>query len=79
MSRRNGSWYEDREKDPDTDRSLFSRIVEGVIVFAVCCFLVKLGVSYILAVRIPLIVISVTLGIIYITYRAYKRRDRDDY
>ena len=79
MSRRNGSWYEDREKDPDTDRSLFSRIVEGVIVFAVCCFLVKLGVSYILAVRIPLIVISVTLGIIYITYRAYKRRDHDDY
>lgn len=79
MSRRNGSWYEDREKDPDTDRSLFSRIVEGVIVFAVCCFLVKLGVSYILAVRIPLIVISVTLSIIYITYRAYKRRDRDDY
>ena len=79
MYRRNGSWYEDREKDPDTDRSLFSRIVEGVIVFAVCCFLVKLGVSYILAVRIPLIVISVTLGIIYITYRAYKRRDRDDY
>ena len=79
MSRRK-NWYEDRKDDPDTDRSLFSRIVEGVIVFVVCCFLVELGVNCILAVRIPLIIIAVIVGIVIISYRAWKwRRDHEDF
>ena len=79
MSRRNRDWLDDRGDDPYTDRGLFGRIVEDVIVFAICCFLVKLGVSYLVSVKIPLIVISVILAIIVIIYRVYRRRDHDDY
>lgn len=79
MSRRNRDWLDDRDDDPYTDRGLFGRIVEDVIIFAICCFLVKLGVSYLVSVKIPLIIISVILAIIVIIYRVYKRRDHDDY
>lgn len=79
MSRRKRGWCEDQKDDPDTDRSLFSRIVEGVIVFVVCCFLVKLGVAYLISVRVPLLIIAVIVGSIVIIYRVCKRRDHDDY
>lgn len=68
------------EKDADTDRSLFSRIVEVVIVFVICCFLVRLGVEYILAVKVPLIIIAVIVGLAVVGWRAYKwRKHHDDY
>ena len=79
MSRRNRDWLDDRDDDLYTDRGLFGRIVEDVIVFCICCFLIKLGVSYLVSVKIPLIIISVILAIIVIIYRVYKRRDHDDY
>lgn len=79
MSRRNRDWLDDRDDDPYTDRGLFGRIVEDVIIFAICCFLVKLGVSYLVSVKIPLIIIAVILAIIVIIYRVYRRRDHDDY
>ena len=68
-----------QDADPDTER-LFGRIVEDVILFAVCCYLVKLGVSFLVSVRIPLLIIAV-LGIIaVITYRVLRWRNRhDDY
>lgn len=79
MSRRNRNWLDDQDDDPYTDRGLFGRIVEDVIIFAICCFLVKLGISYLVSVKIPLIIISVILAIIVIIYRVYKRKDHDDY
>lgn len=79
MSRRNRNWLDERDDDPHTDRSLFGRLVEDVIIFAICCFLVKLGVSYLVSVKIPLIIIAVILAIIVIIYRVYRRRDHDDY
>lgn len=79
MSRRNRDWWGDRDDDPDTDRGLFGRIVEDVIVFAICCFLIKLGVSYLVSVKIPLIIISAILATAVIIYRICKRRDHDDY
>ena len=79
MSRRNRDWLDERDDDPHTDRGLFGRLVEDVIIFAICCFLVKLGVSYLVSVKVPLIVISVILTIIVIIYRVHKRRDHDDY
>lgn len=79
MSRRNRDWLDERDDDPHTDRGLFGRLVEDVIIFAICCFLIKLGVSYLVSVKIPLIIISVILAIIVIIYRVYKRKDHDDY
>ena len=79
MSRRKRSWYEDQKDDPDTDRSLFSKIIEGVIVFVICCFLIEIAVTRILAVRVPLIILTVIVGSIVIIYRVCKRRDHDDY
>ena len=65
------------------EHSLFARIVEdiisSIIVFALCCFLIKLGISYLVAVRVPLIIISVILATIFIIYRVCKWRDHDDY
>ena len=73
-------WNEDDKQDKDeTDRSLFSRFVEGVIVFAICAFLVKLAISYLLEVKIPLIVISVIIAIVYIIWRGHTWRKRNDY
>ena len=69
-----------KDTDAPTERSLFTRIVEGVITFAVCCYLVRLGVNWLISVRIPLIVIAVIVGIGIITYRLWRwRQDRDNY
>ena len=83
MSRRKDRAYwrsEDESEGGDSDRSLLNRLVEAVLTFAVCCFLVKLGVEQILLVRVPLLIIVVCVGIIWITVRTAKWRDRhDDY
>lgn len=71
-----------KEKDKsDTDRGgLFGRLVEGVIVFCICVFALKIAIETLICIRVPLIVIGVTAVIIIIIYRTYKwRRDRDDY
>ncbi len=79
MSRKRRDWMDEREDDPYTERGLFGRIVEDVIIFAICCFLIKLGVSYLVSVKVPLIIISVILATIVIIWRVCKRRDHDDY
>ena len=69
----------EKSSDPDTD-SLLGRIVGDVILFAVCCYLVKLGVCYIVSIRVPLIIIGVIVGISAISLRIYKwRNDHDNY
>jgi len=70
-----------KEKDKsDTDRGLFGKLVEGVIVFCICVFILKIAIETLICIRVPLIVIGVTAVIIIIIYRTYKwRRDRDDY
>lgn len=83
MSRRKDPLYyhpkDDKDED-DTDRSLLARLVEAVLVFAICCFLVKLGVEQILLVRVPLLIIVVSVGIIVLAARAACWRDHhDDY
>lgn len=68
-----------KEIEPDTD-SLLGRIFGNVILFAVCCYLIRLGVCYLVSVRVPLIIIAVIVGIIAITLRVYKwRNDHDSY
>lgn len=68
-----------KDADPDTER-LFGRIVEDVILFAVCCYLVKLGVSFLVSVRIPLLILAVIGIIAVITYRVLRwRKHHDDY
>ena len=68
-----------KEIEPDTD-SLLGRIFVNVILFAVCCYLIRLGVCYLVSVRVPLIIIAVIVGIIAITLRVYKwRNDHDSY
>lgn len=69
------------EKDKsDTDRSLLGRLVEGVIVFCICVFAIKIAIETLICIRVPLIVIGVTVATIVIIYRTWKwRRDRDDY
>lgn len=69
----------DKDKS-DTDRSMFGRFVEGVIVFCICVFAIKIAIETLICIRVPLIVIGVTAAIIVIIYRTWKwRRDRDDY
>ena len=70
-----------KEKDKsDTERGLFGKLVEGVIVFCICVFILKIAIETLICIRVPLIVIGVTAVIIIIIYRTYKwRRDRDDY
>ena len=70
-----------KEKDKsDTDRGLFGKLVEGVIVFCICVFILKIAIETLICIRVPLIVIGVTAVIMIIIYRTYKwRRDRDDY
>lgn len=70
-----------KEKDKsDTDRGLFGKLVEGVIVFCICVFILKIAIETLICIRVPLIVIGVTAVIIIIIYRTYKwRRGRDDY
>ena len=71
---------QEKDSDGNTDRSLFSRIVEGVIVFVICCFLIHLGVEYILAVKVPLLIIAAIVAMIVIIWRVYKwRKHHDDY
>ena len=69
------------EKDKsDTDRSLFGKLVDGVIVFCICVFAIKVAIETLICIRVPLIVIGVTAVIIVIIDRNWKwRRDRDDY
>ena len=51
------------EKD-DTDRSLFARFVEGVVVFCICVAALKFAIEALVSIRIPLIVIAVIVAII---------------
>lgn len=68
------------DKDNHTERGLLSRIVEGVIIFAILAFALKLGVDAIVSVKIPLLIIAVILCAAVIGYRVYKhKRDHDDY
>lgn len=68
-----------KDVEPETD-SLFGRIFGNVILFAVCCYLIKLGVCYLVSVRVPLLIIAVIIGIIVTIFRAYKwRNDHDSY
>ena len=68
-----------KDADPDTD-SLLGHIFENVILFAVCCYLVKLSICWLVSVRVPLLIIAAIVGIIAITLRVYKwRNDHDNY
>lgn len=69
----------DKADDADTEHGLFTKIAEDVVVFAICCYLIKLGVSYLVSVKVPLIIISVIIVILAIIYRVYRKREHDDY
>lgn len=66
--------------DPDTDRGLFSWLVEAVVVFAVCCFLLRLGVCWLVSVKDPLIIIAVIIVLAYMVISFIRwRKHHDDY
>lgn len=80
MTRKSSERHGECDADSDTERSLLTRLVEDVIAFVICCYLVRLGVFYILSVKIPLIIMAVIAGVIVIGYRSYKwRKDHDNY
>ena len=69
-----------RDLDDDNDRrSLFEWLVESIILFALGCFVLRLGILWILSVKVPLIVISVIVGAIVIIFRicSWKGRHHD--
>lgn len=77
-------WSENRNNhngrsEEDMNQSIIGRIVADVIVFVICCFLVKIGVGAVLSVKVPLIIIAVIIGLTLIIYRVVKWRDRNDY
>ncbi len=68
-----------KDADPDTE-SIIGRIVRDVILFVVCCYLINLGVCYLVSVRVPLIIIAVIVAITIIAFRVFKwRKDHDNY
>lgn len=80
MAKKKTGWFEEKDAEEDTDRSLFDRLVEGVIVFAICCFLLRWGVEQVLLIRLPLAIIAVIAGTIVIIWRWFRWKDRhDDY
>lgn len=80
MTRKNNGQRGEKDEEADTNRGLFAGIVEGVVTFAICCFLIELGVNCILAVRIPLLIMSAIIVIIFIIYRIWRWKGRhDDY
>lgn len=68
-----------KDADPATDRSLLGRLAEAAIVFAISCYLVRLGVEFLISVKIPLAIIAAIVGTITIIWRVHKWRDHDDY
>ena len=70
-----------RTKEDDTmPYGFFSRLFEYVIVFAISCYLIRLGICWLLSVRVPILVIVVSTGIVVLAYRTYRWRKRhDDY
>jgi len=80
MAQKNSGKYGAKDNESDTDRSLFTRIVEGVIVFFICALMLKIGVDYILSIRVPLIIIAVIAATIVIGFRVWRwKRHHDDY
>ncbi len=69
-----------KDTEDHTDRGLLTRLIEGVIIFAILAFALKLGVDAIVSVKIPLLIIAVIICAAVIGYRIYKhKRDHDDY
>ena len=80
MTRKNSGQRGEYDADPDTGLGIFERLVRDVILFAVCCYLIRLGVCYLVSVRIPLIIIAAIIGSIVIIYRYRKWKNyHDDY
>lgn len=75
MERKSSGKRGGKDSEENTDRGLFTRLVEAVIAFAVCCYLVKLGVELLIAVHIPLIIIAAIAGIVTIGYRVWKHKN----
>ncbi len=74
--RRNGK----KDNDADTDRGLFARIVEGIIVFCICVIALRYAIEILISIQVPLIIIAVIAAAITIAWRIYKyKRRHDDY
>ena len=78
MSRKtnkSSSWFCEPEPDePETERSIFARFFEWVVVFGIACFILKMGVSYLVSIKVPLIIISAVLVVGFIIYRICRHR-----
>ena len=79
-------WFTNGKKDSKEDDppyGIFIRIIENLILFAAACYLLRLGISWLISVRVPLLVVAISLVIIVIFFRTYRwnrwRRHHDDY
>lgn len=80
MKNREAKKHDDGNEENNTERNLFSRLTEYAIVFFLCCGLIKIGISYLASVKVPLIIIAIVVGVAVIGYRIWKwRREHDDY
>lgn len=84
MSKRNTvhrqtSWWSADDPEPETEKGPLSKLLEGMIAFALACFALKLGIEGIVSVRVPLMVIAAVVLVVFIVYRVYKRSRHNDY
>jgi hypothetical protein len=59
---------------PNQPKRLIVRLLEVAAMFALAAFLIRLGVCYLLAVRIPLIALGILSLLVVIGYRVWKYR-----
>lgn len=69
-----------KEEEKLMGKGPLAKLLEYIILFVVCSYLLQLGVNFILAVKIPLITIALTIFVVYVTVKAIIwRRNRNDF
>lgn len=76
--RRSRGLFGENDAEDKDDRNLFTRIIEGAILFGIACFVIRWGVAQLLCVRVPLIIIATVVLIIVAAYRTHKWRKKHD-
>jgi fatty acid desaturase len=61
-------------KEPETPKNFIVRLLEGAAMFALACFLLKLGIALIQQIWWILLIIAVVVGGGVIAYRLWKNR-----
>lgn len=76
--RRNRGLFGENDAEDYDDRNLFTRLIEGAILFGIACFVIRWGVAQLLCVRVPLIIIASVVLVIVVAFRTHRWRKRHD-